>query len=159
MVIVAVETAGKNQKYIRGFSRFELIMEDMRDPFLAIIKDFFEVEKDIFDREGYPEKFKPVTPEYQKWKDTYFPGQTIMRLRDNLHDALTGGQPEDSTKARLDVKVGKQSLYIGVISPYFNAQERQGRKAIQISEETRRRWDQIIQRWAYRKYKKEVLGE
>lgn len=159
MVVVAIETSAENEKMVRGFSRFEKQMRDLRTPFKEIIKDFYKVEEENFKSEGTPEPFAPVSDKYSNWKEARFPGQTILRLHDNLFNALTGRTPNDSTKAKSDIIMTRRTLYLGVRSPYFLAQEKAGRKAIQLTKEIKNRWANIIHNWAYRKYRKEVLGE
>lgn len=159
MVIVNIETSGKHQKLIRGFTRFENEMKDLREPFKMIIKDFYAVEEVNFVSGGRPEKFAPIDKKYEAMKKRKYPGKTIMRLHDNLFNALTGRKPSDTSKAKSDIKIRKNSLYLGVISPYFLVQESRGRKAIQLTPEIKRRWAEIIHKWAYQKYKNEVIEE
>lgn len=157
MVVVNIQTASQGKGMIRGFTRFEKQLKDLREPFKAIVADFYKVEENIFRSEGTPISFRSLDKKYEKWKKKHFPGQTIMRLRDNLYNALTGGRPSDSSKAKADIKISKQQLYLGVISPYFIVQEKRGRQAIQLTNEIKDRWATIIHEWAYNKFKEEVL--
>jgi hypothetical protein len=156
LVVIDINFGG--ERFLRGFEGFDAQMKDLTEPLDAIAEDFYEVEKVNFAKGGTPIPFKPLSAEYSRWKRRHYPGKTIMRLRDNLYEALTGGMPSDLSKARPVRVVKKNSLDIGFESSYGMYHQTHGRKVVQITEETRRRWGRIIHEWAYDQLRYRMMG-
>lgn len=142
---------------IRGIETFDREVRDFSEPLSEIAKDFQEITKRNFQKGGYPVKFAPLTNDrYKKWKAKHYPGQPVMRLKDNLYNALTGGTSSDISAARSIKKITKDTLLIGADSPYLQAQYNRGRRAIQITQKDQNRWTGIIMKWLRDKWKKKV---
>ena len=160
MVTIAIETVGE-ERFIRGFNRYVADMEDFSEVFEVLGKDFWKLEEKIFDAEGTPDAFAPLSPRYKKWKDEHFPGRRIMELRGRLRGALTGthqAASQDTIK-----KIGKKAAEYGAKVPYIHRHQMgtggmPARKVVQLTEQDKTRWARIIQRWSFEKLQARVGG-
>lgn len=159
MVTITIETIGE-ERFIRGFSRIEKQMPDMRPVFEDIAVYFWAREKQIFAREGDPESFDDYTSDvYKAWKRKHFPGRKIMQLRGRLRNSLIG---ERQAVAQDTVKIiKKKSAEFGTQVPYAHRHQMgtfgmPQRKIVQLTEKDKRWWAKTIHEWAYKTVLKEV---
>ena len=153
MVIAGIRTVG-DQQYIRAFNRIGSEIQDFSIPFSFIYEDFKSLEKNIFNSEGTPERFIPLTSEkYKRWKERYYPGKKIMQLTGRLMESLS------NISADTIMEIRKQSAAFGTEVEYA-LRHQMGtfgmpqRKFIQITDEVKKRWDKIVHRWAFGLFEK-----
>jgi len=142
MVRISIETIG-DERFVRGFNRYVEDMKDFREIFEDISKFLFETSEQIFERQGDPEAFAPLSPKYREWKERHYPGRPILVLRGPLKASLTKGSA-DTIK-----KIGKKAMEWGTRVPYAHRQYKAGRKAIQLTEARKRTIGRMIHQWAY----------
>jgi phage gpG-like protein len=145
LVEITIETVG-TEKFVRGFSRITREIKDFTTIFNFLIEDFKETTKNVFKKEGTPEKFKSLSPRYQLWKRKKYPGKTIMRLRDRLYKSITG----KTVDTVYDVKKTKATY--GTVVPYAHRHQvgtfgMPQRKFMQITDKVKFRWSRMIHRW------------
>lgn len=147
MVTIQIETIG-DERFVRGFNRFLDEIKDFSPVFELLWDDFTEINKKNFDRQGTPERWKPLSEDYAAWKAKVRPGRPILVFDGNLRASLTGLSP-DTIK-----KIGKTEAEFGTTLPYAPYHQRGSgrlprRKPVQIAEPDKMRWSKIIHRWAY----------
>jgi len=160
MVVISIETIG-HERFIRGFNRYVQKIKDFRKVFRMIAEDFWDMEQEIFDAEGKPEVFPPLSKNYKRWKDTHYPGRKIMQLKYRLIKSLTAKDQGKSQDSVLDVR--KKSMEIGTRVPYaIKHQMGHGdlpvRKIVQLTEPRKVKWSKMIHEWAYRELYESVGG-
>lgn len=75
--------------------------------FAAFIPIWHQQERAVFRAQGLPERWPPLSKDYESWKRANYPGQTILRRDDLLYRSLT-------TRARYSViDVRPRSLRLG----------------------------------------------
>jgi len=144
MVVVSIETIG-TERVIRGFSRMDAKLHDLRPVFEEIREDFYEVEERNFRRGGYPQKHKPLSPGYAKWKARVAPGKPIMTLHGRLRDSMTGQGARGDTIDRRRRKFAE----FGSKVPYAHRHQMgtmgmPQRRFVQLNEAIKRRWSKLI---------------
>ena len=149
MVTIHVETIG-DERFVRGFSRFLDEIKDFSPVFEMLFDDFQQVNAKNFSKQGTPEAWKPLSPDYAEWKAKVRPGRPILVFDGHLKAALTGISPFTIKK------IGKHEAEFGTSLPYADYhQTGRGRlprrKPVQITEADKVRWSKIIHRWAYEK--------
>lgn len=153
MVIAGIKTIG-DERYIRAFNRIGSEVRDFSVPFSFIHEDFKQTEKQIFENEGLPEGFLPLTSRrYRLWKEKYFPGRKIMQLTGRLKESLT------DTSADTVSEITGTTAVFGTNVAYAHRHQMgtfgmPTRKIVQITDEVKRRWDKIIHRWVMRLFDK-----
>lgn len=132
----------------RAFNRVEEYIKDFRSIWPNVAKEFYAIEEDQFSSEGAhgaSGKWAPLSPAYKKWKTEHFPGQTILKLTNALHESLTRPDAGDSIY-RLDA----DEMTLGSRTPYATAHQRGGgslpaRPPISLTDEDKRRIQKAIQ--------------
>ncbi|MBN2531894.1 MAG: phage virion morphogenesis protein [Spirochaetales bacterium] len=143
----------EDQRYIRAFNRIGVEIRDFSIPFSFIYEDFKQTEKQIFESEGLPERFLPLSPRYRRWKEQHYPGRKIMQLTRRLIESLV------SVSADTIMEIKRSSAAFGTRTPYAHRHQMgtfgmPQRKIVQITEEVKRRWDKIVHRWVMRLFDK-----
>lgn len=127
----------------RAFNRVDEFISDFRNVWPYVTTEFYQIEKEQFDTEGAAGasgKWAPLSPAYKKWKEIHFPGQPILRLRNDLFESLTSPDALDSIYIP-----EKDQLTIGTKVPYGRVHQRE-RPPISMNEQQKRRIQKAIQR-------------
>jgi len=136
--------------YINALQSIGVDMKDFTEPFNMVYEDFKVLEKQNFDAEGTPEKFKALSPQYQQWKNKHYPGKRIMQLTGRLYNALVGTS-SDTIKT-----ITARSATFGSKLPYDHRHQygtvgMPQRKIIQIKDTgdvaIQERWEGIFRKW------------
>jgi len=148
LVTIEIETIGV-ERMVRKLNRVSEEIKDFTVPFGFIIQDFEELEKKIFDKEGYPATFAPLSAKYARWKNKHFPGRKIMQLTGRLYTSLTTA----SGGADVIRVINKDYASRKTEVPYAHRHQMgtlgmTRREFAQASESVKRRWTKIIHRWA-----------
>ena len=156
MVTVNIQTLG-HERIIRSLSRIGQWMQDLRDPFETVASYFWTVNQENFDSQGKPEKFKPLSPNYKRWKDKHYPGKKILQLSGRLYDSLTAQNQADSQDTikiitRKYAELGTQVPYADF--HYYGTRKMPSRKPVQLADKHRVVMTRIIHRWAFGLFEK-----
>jgi hypothetical protein len=146
MVTLTITSIGED-RFIRAFNRIGSEVRDFSEPFGEIYTDFVELEGRNFDAEGTPNAFRALTPKYAEWKLKHFGVLPIMVLRGTLRASLAGlgGSAMGEGAVR---EIHPMDAYFGTTVPYARKHQYSGREIVQLSEEDKKRWAMIVQRWA-----------
>ncbi len=138
------------------FSRaFETLAEEMQDlskPYEDIQNEFYASMSDVFSREGAFEgrtKWADLSPTYRAWKQKHFPGRKILELTGRLIASISvKGSSENISE------ITPTEMRVGTIVPYAMAHQlgtnrMPARKIIQLTDEQKLRWVQIIRKYLY----------
>ena len=82
-------------------------------PFQVFQKYWFDAIDENFASGGDPVEWPALSPAYEKWKQSRFPGQPIMRRSDELYDSLT-----NRTSSTI-WSVGARHIEFGTRVPHF----------------------------------------
>jgi phage gpG-like protein len=151
MVILTLETIG-DQKLVRGFNRFTALMKDFTPVFRDVAEYFYKTEEKVFNAEGDPEMFLPLSPKYREWKRRHYPGRKIMELTGRLKESLTGGPGNAGDTVKT---IGKTNAEFGTKVPYAHRHQMgthgmPQRKIVQMTETRKRIITKMIHDWSFR---------
>ena len=111
MVKLALRTFGVDELRI-DLKKFKGETQNLTDVFNDIADDIYEIEKDMFDAQGKPNKWQSLSAKYGAWKNRHFPGQKILSLTGTLRGAAQGFPGGDLIRpVRIQTK---KSLTIGL---------------------------------------------
>lgn len=158
MVKVSIETIGE-ERFIRGFNRIPKEMADMRSVFQDISLDFYEIEKRIFARGGFPIAFQKLSTKYAAWKNKHHSGKKIMQLKGRLRLSLV--DPDRAKAGDVIKKIGKTFAEFGSSIPYAHRHQMgtkgmPQRKIVWLMKRDKVRWGRMIHQWALNVIKKEL---
>lgn len=153
MVEVSIKTIG-TENFVRGFNRFEAQMKDMREVFEILAVDFGDIVTKNFAMKGTPEKWRPLSPGYAKWKAKKRPGAPMLVFNGDLYESLRGVR-DPGGRANTIRQIYPKRAEFGTIDPkaahhHFGAPRAHlpRRKVVQLTEMDKKRWARIIHEWA-----------
>lgn len=153
MVTINVEILGK-EVFVRWFNRFSDLVKDWRPAFEQIHANYVQVTRRNFKSQGYPHRFKALSPAYRAWKQKHFPGKPILQRSGGLMDSMLGrGQ---STRQHTVKDIKKLSAEFGTTLAYALAHQDgvpgrlPKRPPLQLQDRNMVFWSRIIHEWAYR---------
>ena len=150
MVVVSIQTLGA-ERFVRGFNRFEAEMRNLSEPFGVIAEDFAEITERNFGAQGTPEKWRPLSPKYAKWKSRVRPGRQILVFDGTMYASLRGVR--NGTGPGTIRQIYPKRAEFGTMVPYAiyhqtGTRKMPARKPVQLTEEDKKRWGRIIHEWA-----------
>lgn len=152
------EVAGDKQ-IARGFSRFADDIKDLSPAFREIAKSFRDIMRKQFDSEGSygGSSWAPLNPTYAEWKAANFGGKPILQLTGAMMESLV-----DKTGSTIE-EISKLSMVLGSKLPYpkfhqTSTRYMPARPVIKLTEENKRTWMRILQRYLVKEAKKEFGG-
>jgi len=148
-----MEILGK-KIFMRGFTRYANVVKDWRPAFEQIYANYVEVTRRNFTSQGYPTRFKALSPAYRAWKQKHFPGKKILQRSGNLMDSMLGrGQ---STRQHTIKDIKKLSAEFGSSLPYARVHQDPKptnplprRPPLQLQDRNMVFWSRIIHEWAF----------
>lgn len=130
----------------RAFNRIDSL-SDLRPLYPEVIAAFYQFETEQFNTEGAAggQKWTPLSPVYEEYKERNYPGQPILQAEGDLMASLT-----DPEAAGAVLIPREDELIIGTSVPYAIHHQRGTRKMpkrppISFSEEQKRRMQKAIQ--------------
>ena len=130
---------------IRGLTQIEVgsktlvkFTRNFTTVFQRIVLDFRENEKNVFDREGTPNAFEPLSREYAKFKLKSVGSKPIMQFSGRLMDSLIS-----KTADTID-EITTRQLRMGTRVPYASrhqfGKKMPKREIIQITARHKKKW-------------------
>lgn len=141
MINFSAEVAG-DKILDRAFNRVDTHISDFRNFWPAITKRFYEIEQQQFDTEGArgrSGRWKPLAPDYKRWKEVHFPGEPILQREHALVGSMTSPDALDSI-----YRPDKTELTIGSKTPYAKRHQKT-RPIISLTERDKRDMQKDIQ--------------
>jgi len=92
MLELTLETVGFKEASVK-FERLSAALKDYRPVWPLVKAKFHEIELALFRSQGATGrtgKWKPLSPDYAKWKAEHFIGKTILQATGELRMSLTG---------------------------------------------------------------------
>lgn len=130
----------------RAFNRIDSL-SDLRPLWPEVIATFYQLEAEQFDTEGAAggQRWTPLSPVYEEYKERNFPGQPLLQVSGDLIASLT-----DPEAAGAILQPREDELIIGTSVPYAIYHQRGTRKMpkrppLSFSEEQKRRMQKAIQ--------------
>lgn len=158
MVVIEINTIG-DERFVRGFNRYAEDVQDWRPAFERIYENFLDIERRTFRAQGYPARWKRLSPAYAAWKAKHYPGKPILQKTGRLMRSLTAKHQAEAQDTVKDIK--KLRAEFGTRVPYAEAHQRgfpprnlPARPPVQLTEHNKTFWARIIHEWAYEEAKK-----
>jgi len=138
----------------RVFTKLANKIEDLTPVWEDVALEFYEMEKDVFEREGNSEDLSgwpELTKKYYEWKMKRFPGSKILQLTGALKESLTRrGAPDNVTKIdKTSMAVGS-SLKVGRYNlaalHQYGTRKMSARKVLRFNSLFKNKLNQIIRR-------------
>ena len=156
MVTVKMVGGDKAQARIRALT---LVYTDLTEPFKllgAYVRSEFQ---SIFDKQGDPEAFEPLSRTYAKWKQSKVGNKPIMQLTGTLLNAFTivgyKGSSSELNEQAGEVEnvtvIGARTARFGARSPYVYSQFKAGRKILQWTDARRDKSLAVMSSWFFKK--------
>lgn len=147
--------------FSRGMNRYAADVQDWQEVFEEIYQSFTDIEQKIFKRQGFPNRWKRLSPEYAAWKRAHYPGKPIMQLTGALLNSLTGvGQAGAQHTVKI---IEKLRAEFGTVLPYAYAHQHgvpernlPARPVVQLRSNDLADWAQMIQEFAYRRAVRDI---
>lgn len=119
---------------------------NLASPFQQFQKYWFDDIDASFAAGGNPIEWPALSPAYDQWKHTAYPGQPLMRLSDRLYESLTS-QTGDTIW-----EVGPKHITFGSRVPYFEyhmtgTSKMPARPPLQISEDAVKKLTRMIENY------------
>lgn len=126
----------------RAFNRVSEHVSDFRFVWPSATTEVYQILNEQFESEGAAGatgRWAKLSPAYEKWKTTHYPGQPILRLTDALFESLTSFEGLDSI-----YQADAEQLTIGSKAPYAKRHQKT-RPIFAFKEEHKRRITKSIQ--------------
>ena len=151
-----IELLGK-ENLVRGFEGLVRYAGNLRPIFTEIHKDFLKMEKENFDKVGFPEKFKALSRVYRRRKSKKAPGQPIMQLSGDLRGSLTGERSGHIFEFINDIKV-RMGSSVKYAHRHQVGHKMPRRRIIQLTPERKKSWSYFIHRFLVKGIKEQLSG-
>jgi phage gpG-like protein len=147
--------------FSRGMNSYAQNVQDWRQVFEEIYDNFADIEKKIFQRRGFPNRWTKLSPSYAAWKRVHYPGKPIMQLTGALLASLTGrGQATAQNTIKI---IEKLRAEFGTDLPYahahqhgFPARNLPARPIVQLRPSDMDTWAEMIHEFAYRQAVRDI---
>lgn len=154
MVELSFQMLGK-EVFVRGFNRYAHKVQDWREAFEQVWQNYIDINRRNFQRGGYPQRFKSLSPAYRAWKDKHYPGRPILTLTGDLRRSMTGAGQATAQHTIKDIR--KLRAEFGTTVPYARAHQDgypprnlPRRPPLQLTNYDLTFWTRIIHEWAWK---------
>lgn len=151
LVKVRFEVVNEVQ-FSRAFETLATQVSDLSKPYEEITNEFYESMSNVFSAEGAFEnrsKWADLSPAYQAWKQKRYPGRKILELTGTLLASIAVRGAFGNV-----TKVSPTEMVVGTSIPYAiyhqtGTPRMPARKIIELTEDQKKRWVQIIHKFLY----------
>ena len=112
--MVGIEVSG-SERLLEALDDLGLTLKDFRSVWVAASREFYDIERELFDSEGATGEagaWAPLTRAYAKWKAKRAPGKPILELTGQLKRSLTRPNAKFSTR-----RVTAEEMIVGTTDP------------------------------------------